>query len=269
MAKNKTQQHLTPWWQPVSLNEDDCYSYAIGPLTLYLKRLPQEWHVAFDRQDESEEIFRVLHQAAVCMPPGLKTHRYIYRQSPDTFLLKPVLPDRPLVVRTRQPVNIPDGGQATFYISCPVSVQVTLTGAGNLLQEIPVLRLSDTWFGPSTQVGELCYATKTQARHDKAEVPLRPHRAVTPVTIINHSGDMLTIEKLSIPVPLLAVYGAKDGTLWTDAITLEHDGEHALARLSFAGTHPEGLSATDRLSAPRISGGKHGLVRAFANIFNQ
>ncbi|MDX3773479.1 DUF432 domain-containing protein [Chromatiaceae bacterium AAb-1] len=270
MTKSEIRQKpLAPWWHPVSLEAESCYSYAIGPLTLYLKRQEHEWQLAFERQEENEDLFRVLNHAAVCMPSGLKTHRYIFQHSPDSFQLKPVLPERPLVVRTRQPVNIPDGGQSTFYISCPVSVQVTLPATNTLLQEIPVLRLSDTWFGPSTQVGELCYATKTQARHDRADIPLRPHRAVTPVTIINRSGNMLTIEKLSIPVPLLAVYGAPDGTLWTDPISLEHDGEHALARLTFTGKLPAGLSTAERLSSPRISSGKHSLVRAFASIFNQ
>src|SRR5690625_5517561 len=76
--------------------------------------------------------------------------------------------------------------------------------------EIPTKILSDTWFGPNTQMGTLCYASKTYTRSSRQEVTPRPHRAVTPVTVRNQSEELLSIDKLSIPVPHLALYGRDD-----------------------------------------------------------
>ena len=259
---------LQPWWHKMSLATDQCWFFSIGPLQLYLRRLSNEWQCCFEQQKETEDRYLMLSNSTQCLPPDLSTQRFIFKKSPEQFSLTPVLLDRPVVIKTRQPVSIPPGEQALFYISSPVCVKLSLHQPDCVLQEIPTQRLSDTWFGPSTQQGELCYAAKTHARHSRAEVPLRPHRAVTPVTIENKSDQLLTINKLSIPVPFLAVYGLADGTLWTDPISLQHDGNHALTRFKISKQAPEGCTAADLLSQPRLQVEKHGLIRAFTDIFS-
>lgn len=266
--RNEEIRLLSPWWSPVTLAVGTCWQYAIGPLTLYLKRQQQEWLIASARVSENEELYRVVSHSATCMPASSATRRFIFKRSPDSFTLLPVLADRAVVVKTLQPVIIPPAEKLTFYISSPVFVQIRLAGEPLPLQEIPTVALSDTWVGPSTQTGDLCYATRTLARTDKAEVPLRPHRAVTPVTLSNTSKRMLTIEKISIPVPFLSVYGAANGTLWTEAITLTYDGETSLARLTFDKNLPDIVTSADRLSSPRFPPDRHHLVRMFSEIFS-
>jgi hypothetical protein len=202
------------------------------------------------------------------IPDGLKVSRYVFRKSPASLCLKPRSLERPVVVKTTQPVQVPPGENITFFISAPVCVSIELVKPHMVLQEVPVLRLSDTWFGPSTRIGELCYAAKTHARNSKDDVPLRPHRAVTPVIIHNRSDELLAIEKLSIPVPYLAIYGLSDGTLWTDPVSLEHIAGNQLATLKIGRNLPAGVTAADRLALPRTPLQKGGLVRAFTSIFS-
>lgn len=260
---------LTPWWQPQALALDECWQYRIGPITLFFKRCLQEWQFTFERQEQTETQFDMVSESAVCLPELLTSQRFIFRHSPTSFRLTPKLLERPVVIKTRQPVSIPAGEQNVFYISSPVVIQISLEQPNTPLLEIPVQRLSDTWFGSSTQHGELCYADKTHARHSLAEIPARPHRAVTAVTIENHSSKMLTIDKISIPLPLLALYGRQDGTLWTDPITLQHEGDNSLTRFKINKTLPAGLTSADLLTAPRQLADKNNLVRAFTGIFSQ
>ncbi len=158
---------------------------------------------------------------------------------------------------------IPSGEEGTFYISSPVSVSIESDRLEKPLLELPTVILSDTWFGPNTREGELCYAARTSARNEKADVPLRPYRAVTPVTLRNHAKETLKIEKLSIPLPFLAVYGQDDGTLWTEPVTLEHHSAESLATMKI-GKAPQG---SRQLAPARQPAQKHNVVRAFINLF--
>ena len=51
-----------------------------------------------------------------------------------------------------------------IYVSTPLWVRVDVHDPPQFLQEIPVIRPSDTWFGPSTREGELGYAGRTHGR---------------------------------------------------------------------------------------------------------
>lgn len=59
------------------------------------------------------------------------------------------------------------------------------------------------------------------ARLDLEQLPIRPFRAVTPIHIINHQAKSLPIERINIPVPLLSLYAAEDGRLWTPTLEVE------------------------------------------------
>lgn len=263
------QTALLPWWQPQALALDEYWQYTIGPITLYFKRRLQEWQCSFERLEPADTNYKAVSQSALCIPELLTAQRFIFRHSPTAVRLTPKLLERPVVIKTRQPVSIPAGEQNVFYISSPVCIQISLEQPSTPLLELPVQRLSDTWFGTTTQHGELCYADKTHARHSLAEIPARPHRAVTAVTIENRSDKMLTIDKISIPLPYLALYGRSDGTLWTDPITLQHEGHGSLTRFKIGKELPAGLCSADLLTAPRELPDKHSLVRAFTGIFSQ
>ncbi len=264
-----TQQNNTPfaWWLPVELAEHQCWHVNIGLLSLYLSRQPQQWLLAYEQLSPTEHREQLSSAAALCIPPGLTAERYMFRQSPGSFCLTPLLPDRPVVVKTLQPLHIPPGEQITLYISSPVTVRAALRQPDCPLQDIAVTRLSDTWFGPSTQLGELCYADKTHARFSKDELPKRPHRAITPVHIHNSSRQLLSLNKLSIPVPYLAVYSSADGNLWTDPISLQHESAAGLTRFKTGQLSTAELGSMTQLSPPRAAPDKHNLIRAFTHMF--
>jgi hypothetical protein len=255
------------WWQPRELGLDASWHYRLGPLHIYIQRQARQWLLAHEYSHD-DKASPPVSEAVKMIPLHLVCQRFIFSQSPAGYRVLPRLLDRPVVVKTLQPVTIPPNEQATFYISSPVTVQLMLQQPELTLQDMVVQRLSDTWFGPSTQVGELCYADKTHARDARQDLPLRSHRAVTPVTIHNSSQQMLCIDKISIPVPFLALYSKPDGSLWTDPVTLQHEGLQTLAhfrtgKLSVA----DGMGA-ELLAQPRLKAEKHSLFRAFTDIFS-
>lgn len=261
---NENTTALHPWWESVALGIDQTWHCAIGPLSLYLQRQGQQWLLAWEQQSEEEHNTRLICQETATIPDGLTPTRYIFRHSPAHFYLRPRLLDRPVVVKTLQPVKVPPGECVTFYISSPVNVEIQLDDSPAPLMEIATKILSDTWFGPSTQIGTLCYASKTHTRNSRQEVTPRPHRAVTPVTVRNQSEELLSIDKLSIPVPHLALYGRDDGTLWTSPVSLKQTQSDQLAVLE-VGNSPSGANV---LAAARTPLQKSGLVWAFTSMFS-
>jgi len=255
---------LQPWWQPMTLAEDTPWHGAIGPLSIFVERRVGEWRLAWEHLPDIIDNNRLVLGVEESPPETLTTHRYLFRQPPDTVRFRPRLLDRPTVVKTNEPVMIPPGEQTTFFISSPVCVSIECEALDKPLLELPTVYLSDTWFGPNTREGEMCYAARTSARHVEADVPLRPHRAITPLQLHNRSSEMLAIEKLSIPLPMLSVFGREDGTLWTESVSLEHQASDSLANLKI-GRKPSGGTL---LCEARTPPQRNNVVRAFINLFS-
>jgi len=269
MPTPKPTTAAAPWWQPQTPPSGHWQYCQMGLLSLYFQRREQDWYLAWElaqggESSGEEPAQQWLIQSLDDLPEGLVPSRYTFAKAPTELHLKPRLLDRPVVFKTYQPVQVPPGEKVTFYISSPICISLELGKPPMTLLELPSQRLSDTWFGPSTQEGELCYAAKTRARNSLDDLPLRPHRAVTPVTIHNRAEEFLAIDKLSIPVPLLGIYADADGGLWTQSVKLEHTQGESLAALTI-GKAPQGLK---NLAPAREQGQTGKLVRAFTRFFS-
>jgi hypothetical protein len=269
---NKSMQQAadtTAWWQPQTVPDGRTLDCRVGPLRLRVRHVGGEWRLVSEYEEEVPgPVAPVTLQPGSDELPDENIQRYIAPRGGEQLQLKPVLADRPVVIQPRQPVFLPSQTETTLYLSTPVWLQVEV-GGGKLamLCEIPTVRLSDTWFGSSTRVGELCYSGRTQARHDPAEVPYRSHRAITPVTIRNEAGSVLPLEKLSLPVPMLSVYGAEDGSLWTQRISLLRRSDSDMADIKVDAGAPAEAGTVSRISGPRRESGRGGIVRAFSVLF--
>ena len=126
---------------------------------------------------------------------------------------------------------VPPGGAVTVFVSSPVWVQVALTDPHRPLQEEPVRRPSDTWFGPSTREGELCYAAKTRARMDLAEIHLSPARALTRIHLRNTASQTLNFARIKIPIGQLGLFTAADGRHWTEGLSVDIEAEEVECRV--------------------------------------
>ena len=79
---------------------------------------------------------------------------------------------------------------------------------------------------------------------------------------------MLCIDKISIPVPFLALYCKPDGSLWTDPVTLQHEGLQTLAHFMTGKLSGADAIGAEQLTPPRLTAEKHSLFRAFTDIFS-
>ncbi len=257
----------TRWWSPQEIPEGRTLSCQLGSLVLEVRHVAGEWQLANRYLDETEAVADPILQLH---DRGLEDdviERYLYPGAAGRLTLTPLLADRPVVIRPRQLVYLPSGQQTTMYLSTPVTIRIDVDEPPVTLRELPMLRLSDTWFGPSTREGELCYSGRTTGRHELADIPRRVHRAVTPLTIRNNASTVLPLEKISLPVPVLSIYGADDGQLWTQGLVMERGGDSDMAALKIDATPPSCAGTVRLLAGPRQLQARGSIVRAFSLLF--
>ncbi|MFT6435663.1 MAG: hypothetical protein ACJAVI_003718 [Candidatus Azotimanducaceae bacterium] len=145
--------------------------------------------------------------------------RTIIEESNLVLVLSPATADRNVVVRPAQTISIPNGQTVHLYIGTPVWFVGTHTSSQRKLFGLSSGILSDTWFGPATYTGEICYANESQARLPLDRLSLRRDRLVTPVTIENRGGDTLALERLNLPVPFLTIFDTGPN-LWPQEVRI-------------------------------------------------
>ena len=262
---------LSPWWGAVSLDEQTGGEWQVGPSTLWVFRAQRDWRVVHRSPPDAGTADPMAQRSGVTVPldeermhevlevdtDDYRTHRFGVRRTDETVALRPALADRPVVMRPEHSLSVLPDEEVTLYVSTPVWVRIELTESERKLTEIASHRMSDTWFGASTQTGELCYATRTAGRLRLDQLPRRFHRAVTPLKIQNQATEPLALERVQLPVPHLATYVTPDDALWTDAGTMTHRTAGAGAHVQVREGAPADAGAADRIQEPRetIRGG--------------
>ena len=259
------------WWGTYGLEPERWAQWQIGPLTLFAQERRHEWifgwHTADDPLQDSLSI--EVSSSAVPDPDDFTFARYAVGDIHSPLELSPKLGDRPFIVRPDSELFLLDGQQTVLYVSTVVWIATCLTdGADKLrtLLEVPARRPSDTWFGPNTLDGELCYASRTSARTDFDSIVRRPHRAITPVEITNHGSDALPIDQLRVPVPALSLYQDQDDRLWTDTVCFVRDEGEREASMTVSETSAYLPAGRTLLSPPRAPIEAGTIVEAFSRF---
>jgi hypothetical protein len=241
----------------------------VGPSRIWVERRDLEWRLhqlELPHAADTEVEFGVpsaIHE----IHPDAKLDRFAVRSNGRSLTINPLLADRPVVIRPETPLYVPSGEDVTLYVSTPLWLRFEVGEPIRRLVDRPAQRPSDTWFGPSTLVGELCYASRTSGRLRLAELPQRPHRAVTPVRIRNLAKDPLLLERVKVPVQYLSLFRSRSGSLWTQTATLVREQDGDLAALQLGRGAPEEASGADQIAAPRQQAEGHLALRAFSRLF--
>lgn len=249
------------WWVEYSVSSGETRGWQIGSWQLQARYDNDEWRLA--AKDGSNALDKRLwvNQEVTEESPDISWERYACGQTDGRIRLSPALADRAVVVRPQMPLNIPTAGEAMLYLTLPVRIAVSLS-SGHRLFEGPSFRMPDTWFGSNTMEGELCYASTTWARLSVDELDHWPHRAVTPVKIINRASDVLHVEKVKIPLEQLALYSSPDGRLWTNALLVERASDDENASVEVMKNAAE-IDAMELISPAQKPAGRGVLGRIF------
>lgn len=259
------------WWGDFTLNGSLPGVFRIGPAVLSVSRLPGEWQIVYDadvvEKEESNDVRIDLQSAApVEFSRRAVVNRFGISTDVSTIRLTPALADRHVVVQSETPFHILPGQNITYYVSIPLWVAFHSGKPFVKMTEMPIFRPSDTWFGPSTTQGELCYASTTSGRLRLEDVRFRPHRAVTVVLLRNMTGNPVFLKSLNLPAPNLSLYESADGYLWTQPVKLEMTGHFDYAELSLKQRAPSEAVKAKLVCEPREKTVNNKLTQAMSRL---
>jgi hypothetical protein len=229
------------------------YWAKFGPLTLWLKQIRDEIHIAerWDATERDHECHGLVEYTGAGSE-ALSWSRWIVTKETEgtAFRVLPCLPDRPVVVRTASPVKLPVGREAVFFVSIPIWLRLQMEGAQTIeLEEVPTVVRSNIWFGDPTS-GELCYSLMSRAQREVMETEQLAYKAVCPVKIRNVSDERLDMERFCVHVEYLSLY---EGThfLWCNEVTITFQGKDLISKISYARKKPKLGENLTSITGPR------------------
>lgn len=225
-----TTQKQKDIWQEIDIKERIIYHYQIGPLDLWINRVENEWQMAFEHENGSQERAEISETATA--PINLKWYRWILDKRFHKLKITPIMPDRPVIVRPEVPVSIMPGQTAVFFVAIPMFIKVSVGNQSTILCEEPTLFLSNTWFGDAAQ-GELCYALKTTAKLNPDHLDPHHYRVVCPMEITNKCHEqLLDSHRLCLRVRYLNIYHGAT-RLWGNTSKVTFYGTDQLSKITY------------------------------------
>ena len=260
---------MSPWWGDYEVGVKQTLRWQIGPKTLWITRGDKEWRVTTtEGQDPLDNRLSIAEEAEEPVGDDVDARRFALRGESCTIRLVPALPDRPLIVKAARPFFVPTMEEVTLFVSAPLWLRVYAGEGSTELVDVALTQPSDTWFGPNTMSGELCYASRSSARLNVENLPLRPHRSISALHIRNSAKSILKLEKLKVPVQHLGLFASEEGHLWTDALKFEREDDTEDAKV-FLDNRPTQIVKEIRIAPPRIRMSKGFLLDAFGGLIGK
>lgn len=253
-----------PWWGTMSFPEDRTASLEIGPLNIWIARSRLEWSIArsHSSDDDDDDAPFVYHEVAPDEPPeGAERQRFPFRETSPQLHLKPALADLPIVVRPEVELFLPSGEEARLFLTTPLWVVLAVGPKQIPLADFPIIRPSETWFGPSTREGEVCYASRTRAKLVLSEVQSTQLRAITAVHVRNRAPGSFAINRIKVPAPQLSLHVA-DGRLWTETLSIVRTDDDGTVTFEIASGAPPEVHKAERIGGPRKLADRRDLLQS-------
>ncbi|WP_293750534.1 hypothetical protein [uncultured Paraglaciecola sp.] len=256
------------WWGDITLALDEIKVWGMGERKIAIQRLHKEW-VVWNKELESESTSQISVKSLKTTNSLIDVpySRHLVNQTKDTINISPILADRPIVARPATSLNILPGEFVELYISSPLWFLMKVNIDASPIVDIPFLRPSDSWFGPSTMEGELCYAKYTDARVNLALIEKRGHRAITPVLVKNQHTETLVIERINLPAPFLSLYADEQNNFWTQEVEITYHSDSDKAGLRLKNTAPKSNSGNMYLvTNARQKSDSHHFVKSIKSL---
>jgi hypothetical protein len=172
--------------------------------------------------------------------------------------LRPLLPERPVVLEPEWPFRLLPGAEARVFVRVPLWIRMDLVvrtpgDQENVrrlkLQETPAVLMSDTWWG-ELHAGELAYWLPTTARRAMAPRLFAPHAAACPLVLRNQADEDLRVEKLALRTSHLSLF-VGEGRIWSDESRVLYQGGEEGSQIEMTGRPPSEAEAAELVSGPR------------------
>lgn len=268
MSNDTNETGLTRPWGRYTLSDRETITVRLGGRDVWIRRRDGEAQVAHtDRGPGAGDLALWGEGAPPAAPPeDVDWSRWAPPGVAEEVEVRPVLPDRAVVLRPEWPFRLLSGSEARVYVRVPLSVRVDLRIEDDwrTLLTVPSVAMSDTWWG-DLNAGELGYWLPTTARRSMQPSKFAPHLAVCPLHMRNATDAELEVEKLALRVAHLTLFQAERG-IWADEARVLYLGHDEGSQIEMSGQPPAEAGAAIQVAAPKTRAHKGLRARTFHRI---
>jgi len=235
-------------WQPVNLEEGRSVKIKIGDLDLQITVNGNRWTVG-SRYGRSVDYSL--------------TRIHLHKPS-QTLILKPLLPDRPVVVDFENAIRIVTGHRVCFLVPIPLWAGIASgDDPDTVLMNFPTIILSNTWFGDHYS-GLLSYSLKTHPVISPEGWVPSSHEALCPVEVLMESENIFSFRRICLYAHYLSIYRKAD-VFWTEGVIVDYPEESSV-KISLSEKKPSTDDGYFPVSSPRERADKNIIERSMTLI---
>jgi hypothetical protein len=255
-------------WGRHALSDNVTLAFRVGVRDLWIRRIEGEVRVAHkDHGSGAGDPATWGRDSPPGEPPAEQDwSRWAPAAAPTEVALRPMLPDRVVVMRPEWPFRLLPGAEARVFVRVPIWVRVELPvgDRSHTLVTLPSVAMSDTWWG-DLSVGDLAYWLPTTARRTLSAHLFAPHLAICPLRMRNETQGELHVDKLALQVAHLTLY-AGDGGLWADEARVLYQGIEEGSQIEMAGRPPLEAGDAALISPPALNPARGFRARTFDRL---
>lgn len=258
---------MTPqnFWKKYEFAENQTLLFKGGFVEVFVKRISNGWLIKNRIPDHPDSELQV--EEVNTFDNDADVFHFRTGKSPVLHVV-PAMPNKSVVFRNNKNIKISAGESANLFFRIPLTIQFYFQEVKdeNRLLEIPLQRLSDTWFGEPDN-GEPAFSIGSNYDIDFSEITVLPWEAVTSVEIINKTTGVFDLERLILRVEEFSLF-LKNNKLLSNHVAIEftgadHDGSVNLTeRKDLHGQKPL------IIARPRTLGTRNLLRKSFYFIKN-
>jgi hypothetical protein len=253
------------FWKKYEFTVNQTLQFKAGFAEVLVKHIPNGWLIKSCIPDQPSADLQVKEME------GLDEDSEVFHfqtGKPNQLFVVPAFPNKAVVFRNNKNIKISAGQSADLFFRIPLTMQIYFQEVKdeNRLFEIPLQRLSDTWFGEADS-GEPAFSIGNNYYKELAEIPYFPWEAVSPVEIINNTTGLLDLQRLILRVDDFSLY-LKNKHLLSDYVTIEFKGQEQAGSVNLTlKKEIHGLNPL-QLAKPRTASSRNLLRKSFYFIKN-
>ncbi|MFA5330693.1 MAG: DUF432 domain-containing protein [Prolixibacteraceae bacterium] len=253
------------FWNKYEFSVGQTLLFKVGNAEVFVKHIQNGWLM---KTRISTEPFAEIQTEAV---EGMEDDsNVLHFQTGKSNILHvvPALPNKAVVFRNNKNIKVSAGQSASLFFRIPLTIQFYFQEIKdeNRMFEMPLQRLSDTWFGEPDN-GEAAYSIGSNYDKSIDEVQASSWEAVAPVEIINNTTGLLDLQRLILRVEEFSLF-LKNKQLLSNHVAIEFKGQEHAGSVNLTTSKELHGQKPVQLAKPRNTESKNLLRKSFYFIKN-
>lgn len=252
-------------WKKYEFRLNQTLLFNIGFVQVWVKHIQNGWLVKNQNVTESFDQFSVEEVDDILDNQDLL---HCHTGKSNVLYVLPALPVKSVVFRNNKNLKISAGESTSLYLKVPVNLQFYFQEVkeDNKLVDIPLKRLSDTWFG-EIDSGEPAFSIGSNYDKALADVNMHQWEAMVAVDIVNNTSSSLDLQRLILHVDEFSLY-IRNNRIIASHATIDFKGQEQDGGVNLSVRKEIHGDKAVLIAKPRNSDSRNILRRSFFFIKN-